>query len=290
MRWRTLIETAPIGVMEVDVHGTVQWANRSAQEIFGGSGASMIDDADGQVIERANVTKLEPLWTRAAIGAEVHDRELIGVRIGRELKDLLVSVVPLYSANRTVAGILTLAADISDRRRLEGELQQAQRMEAVGRLAGNVAHDFNNLLTLISGYTELLRSHQTMDERQLDLVSSIQGVTDRAALLTGRLLTISRQQSPRPGVRPGEALRSMREVLGKILGDRVELVYDFDDAQGRVSIDPGYFDQMILNLAVNARDACRKEAPSRFRCTDNASVNQRPSALGHVSARCSNSW
>ena len=238
VRWRTLIEAAPIGVMEVDVHGVVQWANRSAQEIFGASGAGFAQDGVDEVIERANVTQLEPLWSRAGVGAEVRDRELIGVRIGEETKDLLVSAVPLYASDRTVQGILTLAADISDRRRLEGELQQAQRMEAVGAAcAGNVAHDFNNLSTLISGYSELLRSHESMDERQVELVNSIQGVTDRAALLTGRLLTISRQQSPRPQVLdPVEALGSMREVHGKILGDRVELVYEFGDER-RTGID-----------------------------------------------------
>jgi CheY-like chemotaxis protein len=129
-------------------------------------------------------------------------------------------------------------------------------MEALGQLAGNVAHDFNNLLTLISGYIELMRAHVGDDVRLIDLVGNIQGVTDRAALLTGRLLTISRHQSSHPRtLSPAKALRSMREVLGKILGERVQLGYEFTDEEGHVSIDPGYFDQIILNLAVNARDA-----------------------------------
>jgi PAS domain S-box-containing protein len=255
-RWRTLIEAAPIGVMEVDMQGKVQWANRSALEIFGSKGAIQSDESTARVIDEAQVTQLERLWSRATTGAEVRDRELLGIEIGEEMKDLLVSVVPLYGTDHTVHGILTLAADISDRRRLEEELQQAQRMEAVGQLAGNVAHDFNNLLTLISGYTELLRAHETMDDRLLDLVNNIQGVTDRAALLTGRLLTISRSQSSRPQIfNLVKALDSMVEVLGKILGEGVEISHEFGDERDSVSIDPAYFDQMILNLAVNARDA-----------------------------------
>jgi signal transduction histidine kinase/CheY-like chemotaxis protein len=206
--------------------------------------------------QRAGVIQLENLWLRASTGAEVRDRELIGVRIGDVTRDLLVSVVPLFSSENQVQGILTLVADISDRRRLEGELQQAQRMEALGQLAGNVAHDFNNLLTLISGYTELMRAHIGSDVRLIDLVGNIQGVTDRAALLTGRLLTISRHQSSHPRtLSPAKALHAMREVLGKILGETIQLAYEFTDEEGYVNIDPGYFDQIILNLAVNARDA-----------------------------------
>jgi two-component system, cell cycle sensor histidine kinase and response regulator CckA len=255
-RWRTLIETAPIGVMEVDTEGSVRWANRSAQEIFARSTLLIGGDVSSATGERSGVPQLENLWLRASTGAEVRDRELIGVRIGDVTRDLLVSVVPLFSSENQVQGILTLVADISDRRRLEGELQQAQRMEALGQLAGNVAHDFNNLLTLISGYTELMRAQVGSDVRLIDLVGNIQGVTDRAALLTGRLLTISRHQSSHPRtLSPAKALRSMREVLGKILGERVQLAYEFTDEDGHVSIDPGYFDQIILNLAVNARDA-----------------------------------
>jgi PAS domain S-box-containing protein len=255
-RWRTLIETAPIGVMEVDLQGSVRWANRSAQEIFARSTLLIGGDMSSATGQRSGVTQLENLWLRASAGAEVRDRELIGVRIGDVTRDLLVSVVPLFSSENQVQGILTLVADISDRRRLEGELQQAQRMEALGQLAGNVAHDFNNLLTLISGYTELMRAHVGDDVRLIDLVGNIQGVTDRAALLTGRLLTISRHQSSHPRtLSPTKALSSMREVLGKILGERVQIAYEFTDEEGYVSIDPGYFDQIILNLAVNARDA-----------------------------------
>jgi hypothetical protein len=234
----------------------VRWANRSAQEIFARSTLLIGGDMSSATGQRSGVPQLENLWLRASTGAEVRDRELIGVRIGDVTRDLLVSVVPLFSSDNQVQGVLTLVADISDRRRLEGELQQAQRMEALGQLAGNVAHDFNNLLTLISGYTELMRAHVGSDVRLIDLVGNIQGVTDRAALLTGRLLTISRHQSSHPRtLSPATALRSMREVLGKILGERVQLAYEFTDEDGHISIDPGYFDQIILNLAVNARDA-----------------------------------
>lgn len=254
-RWRTLIETAPIGAIEVDLGGNIRWANRSAQQIFSGSGIA-IGLGAGDADQRLNFAQFEPLWARAATGAEVRERELIGVPIGAARRDLLVSVVPLFGVDGAIQGILMLVTDISDRRRLEGELQQAQRMEALGQLAGNVAHDFGNLLTLVSGYTELLRAEETLSERQGDLVNSIQSVVERAALLTGRLLTISRSQAPHPTVLdPADALRSMEEVLAKILGNAIELHYDFETEGGRVAIDPSYFDQIILNLAVNARDA-----------------------------------
>jgi PAS domain S-box-containing protein len=255
-RWRTLIESAPIGIIEVDTRGTVLWANHSAAAIFGGLTENKIGLNAPPLAASSHLSSLELLWSRAITGAAVHDRELVAVEIGGELRDLLVSVVPLYDSNNSVEGILTLASDISERRRLEADLQQAQRMEAVGQLAGNVAHDFNNLLTLISGYTELLRSIDLMDEKALGLVESIQGVTDRAAMLTGRLLTISRSQSARAQTFDLiEAVGAKIEVLGTILGEEVHLVHEIPKERGYVSMDPAYFDQMILNLAVNARDA-----------------------------------
>jgi len=256
-RWRTLIETAPIGVMEVEASGgAIRWANRFALDIFESDIDCLNRKEAGPSKSRVNLGQFHPLWSLAATGVEIRDRELNEILIGDQKKVLFVSVVPLYGSDAAVRSILTLVADISDRRRLEGDLRQAQRMEAVGQLAGNVAHDFNNLLTLISGYTELLLIHDVMDTRQRDLVGNIQGVTDRAALLTGRLLTISRREVARPeALDPVAALTSMMEVLGRILGPNINLVHDFEGYKGTLSIDPEYFDQVILNLATNARDA-----------------------------------
>ena len=104
-RWRTLIETAPIGAIEVDLGGNIRWANRSAQQIFSGSGIA-IGLGAGSTDQRLNFSQFEPLWARAATGAEVRERELIGVPIGVERRDLLVSVVPLFGVDGSDPGNL----------------------------------------------------------------------------------------------------------------------------------------------------------------------------------------
>jgi signal transduction histidine kinase/ActR/RegA family two-component response regulator len=189
-------------------------------------------------------------------GVEVVGRDLSGVPVGEERKDLAVSAAPLLAADGTVHGILTLVADATQRLRLETELRQAQRMEVIGQLAGGVAHEFNNLLTLISGYTELLRRHLDGDQRAGALVSEIHAATVRASVLTGQLLTVGRRQPLRPVVlAPAEAVRSLSEVLERVVPADVEVSWSLDTASACVRIDRGQFDQLVLNLAINARDA-----------------------------------
>jgi len=153
---------------------------------------------------------------------------------------------------QTVAQIL----DITERKRLEEQLLQAQKMEAVGRLAGGVAHDFNNLLTAITGYSELLlmRIHEH-DPLRKDL-EQIRKAADRAASLTRQLLAFSRRQILQPRVLNLNAVvADMEEMLQRLIGEDIDLVTVLHPELGRVKADPGQIEQVIMNLVVNARDA-----------------------------------
>lgn len=149
--------------------------------------------------------------------------------------------------------------DITDRRRLEDHLSQAQRMEAVGKLAGGVAHDFNNLLSVILGNTEILLerdgSDQAPDDVQEDLLQ-IHGAAERGAALTRKLLAFSRRQvlDPRQ-VDLNEVLNGMREMLRRLLPEELELEVDLSREVGSVRMDRGQLEQIVMSLAVNARDA-----------------------------------
>ena len=155
-----------------------------------------------------------------------------------------------------LTGILGIGRDVTERLGLEQQLRQAQKMEAVGRLAGGIAHDFNNILTAITGHAELLLEdlgHH--DPRRAD-VDEIRRSAERAAGLTRQLLAFSRQQVLQPKVVDLNALvLDMDKLLRRLIGEDVELATVLDPTLGRVTADPGQLEQVIVNLAVNARDA-----------------------------------
>src|SRR5438552_4749431 len=155
-----------------------------------------------------------------------------------------------------LTGILGIGRDVTERLGLEQQLRQAQKMEAVGRLAGGIAHDFNNILTAITGHADLLLEdlgHH--DPRRAD-VDEIRRSAERAAGLTRHLLAFSRQQVLQPKVVDLNALvLDMDKLLRRLIGEDVELATVLDPTLGRVTADPGQLEQVIVNLAVNARDA-----------------------------------
>ncbi|MEX2245106.1 MAG: PAS domain S-box protein [Dehalococcoidia bacterium] len=146
--------------------------------------------------------------------------------------------------------------DVTEQRRLEADLRQAQRLEGVGQLAGGLAHDFNNLLTAIRGYAELVRRNLGSDEKSSADVDQVILAADRAAELTRQLLAFSRRQVLQPRVvDPAAIVAGIAPLLRRLLGEHVELVTHAAPGLGRVKVDPSQFEQVILNLAVNARDA-----------------------------------
>jgi nitrogen-specific signal transduction histidine kinase/ActR/RegA family two-component response regulator len=152
--------------------------------------------------------------------------------------------------------ILAITYDISRRRELEHQLRQAQKMEAVGRLAGGVAHDFNNMLGVITGYTDLIRARFEKDEAARNQVDEIRKASDRAVSLTRQLLAFSRKQVLQPEtLNLNERIRDLGKMLQRLMGDDIELIVRLGEPLDLVKADPGQIDQVIVNLAVNARDA-----------------------------------
>jgi two-component system cell cycle sensor histidine kinase/response regulator CckA len=151
---------------------------------------------------------------------------------------------------------VTITRDLTERKRLEEELRQAHKMEAVGRLAGGIAHDFNNLLTVIGGYSELLLRRFDPADPAHQQAEAIMTAANHAAALTRQLLAFSRRQVLQPKVLDLNAVvTTMSRMLRRLIGEDIELVTALDPALGRVKADPGQLEQVLLNLAVNARDA-----------------------------------
>ncbi|HZE72632.1 MAG TPA: ATP-binding protein [Pyrinomonadaceae bacterium] len=138
----------------------------------------------------------------------------------------------------------------------EEQLLQAQKLEAVGRLAGGVAHDFNNLLTVIMGYSDLLLMKPNLDDRTNEKIQEIKTAADRASALTRQLLAFSRKQVMKPEILDMNVLvHGILKMLGRLIGEDVELIASLDPNVGKVKADPGQIEQVLTNLVVNARDA-----------------------------------
>jgi nitrogen-specific signal transduction histidine kinase len=152
-----------------------------------------------------------------------------------------------------------IVMDITERRQLGEQLRQSQKMEAVGRLAGGIAHDFNNLLTVIKGYSELMLEDLEGADPLRTEVDEIKKAADRAASLTRQLLAFSRQQVLAPKVVDlNTVVGNMDKLLHRLLGEDIDLFTILEPGLGRVKADPGQIEQVIMNLAVNARDAMPK--------------------------------
>ena len=153
-------------------------------------------------------------------------------------------------------GAVVIFADITDTRKLEDQLRQAQKMEAVGRLAGGIAHDFNNTLMVIMGYSEAILSFSSLDEAIRKDVTGIKEAAERAAALVRQLLTFSRQQVVQPQIlNLNEVLRHLEQMLRRVLREDIQLQIHLSPDLPPVKIDPVQVEQIIMNLAVNAMDA-----------------------------------
>jgi PAS domain S-box-containing protein len=155
-----------------------------------------------------------------------------------------------------VIGLVGFSRDITELKRLEQQFRQAQKMEAVGQLAGGVAHDFNNLLTAIIGFGEMAFNSLDPADPTRDLIAEIRRAGQRAANLTRQLLAFSRKQVLRPEVvSVNTLLREVLKLLQRLISEDIEVTLSPDESLGLVKIDPGQFEQAVINLAVNGRDA-----------------------------------
>jgi nitrogen-specific signal transduction histidine kinase/ActR/RegA family two-component response regulator len=178
---------------------------------------------------------------------------------------------------------LSLAVDVTERLNLEAQLRQAQKMESVGQLAGGIAHDFNNLLTVINGHASLLTAGEKLSSKSADSVKEILEAGKRAGALTRQLMTFSRKQECHPQVVDlNEVVNAVTKMLRRILGEDVTLQVDFSPGLPSIKADLGMIEQVLLNLAVNSRDAMPRGGRLRVRTSavdiDPATALQNPEA------------
>jgi two-component system cell cycle sensor histidine kinase/response regulator CckA len=253
-----LLESASQGIFSVDRRGRIVLVNRRAMEMFGYTREELLG---------AQIEILLPAGKRAGHSAQRDDyfarpriRPIgIGMDLAGRRKDGAEFPVEVsLSSIETEEGSFAIAfvSDISQRKLLEEQLLHAQKMEAVGRLAGGVAHDFNNMLTVISGYNRMILDELSPLDPLRGDAEEILKAADRAAALTNQLLAFSRRQIMRPCIlNVNDALASTQKMLRRLIGEDIEL--DLKPAReiGNIRADPAHIEQAIVNLAVNARDA-----------------------------------
>lgn len=197
---------------------------------------------------------------------EAHRRGLAGEIVGEDNdrftrndgveQSVRWEVRPWYNTKGEIGGIVLFTEDITERKLLESQLRQAQKMEAVGRLAGGVAHDFNNMLGVITGYSELLKLNHRFDEETISRIDQIHEAARKAASLTQQLLAFSRKQITQPRVLDlNEVASKLDGMLRRLMGEDIEIIMRLSQVQALAKLDPNQIDQVIMNLAVNARDA-----------------------------------
>ncbi len=254
-RLRVLIDASPLAIIALDSDGLVKNWNLAATTLFGWTEEEVIDKPLPTIPED-RPDELKGLIDQYRLGRSVTGLETQRRRKDGSLVDVVLSVAPLLDTHGRHVGSMGVLADITQRKALEQQLLQSQKMEAIGQLAGGIAHDFNNLLTVITGRSSLALELTSLDRETRHDLELITRTAERAAALTRQLLAFSRKQvlQPRP-VDLNALVQNVVPILRRLIGEHIELIITPSVEPGRVMADPGQLDQVIVNLVVNSRDA-----------------------------------
>ena len=252
---RALIENCPLAIVVYGKDGRVQFCNPAFEALFQ-YGQQEIAGSYLDALVAPPELKLEAEGvTKATVSGEVTHSTTRRRREDGSLVDVEIFGVPLMIRGKLVGGY-GIYHDIGDRKQLEEQLQFAQKMHAVDRLAGGIAHDFNNIIGVIQGYSECLLESLKPDDQMRESIEEIGKSARRAAALTSKLLAFSRKQVLQPKiVNLNSVLHEMQEMLRRLIREDVQLVVLPGPKLGHVKVDPTHLEQVLLNLVTNARDA-----------------------------------
>ena len=259
-RYRHLFDEAPFGYLVTDVHGVVEEANRVAAEMFGLRQELLTSKPLPVYLEMADRPAFRALLSRVCAGEPAGELEVrVRPRHREPFTVVLTAVRDLDAQNRlrwSLRDVSTTRAAEEALRASEERLRHSQRLEAVGRLAGGIAHSFNNLLAAIAFQCELLCDGMPPEDARRAHVEEIQRAGERAATLARQLLAYGRKQVLQPRVMSlNQVIDEMAPMLRRLIGEHIRLEVRLDPADGAIHVDLGQLEQVLLNLAVNARDA-----------------------------------
>ena len=264
----SVIEASPLPILTLDEDKHVVMWNRAAERIFGWTR----DEIMGQpypLVPRDELPLFNELFERVVI----KDHGFTGIDGIRLRKDgsrveLRMHTAPIHDAEGQVMGGMAMFEDLTEHRQLEAQIRHSQKMEAIGRLSGGIAHDFNNLLTVVIGMAELLELDPGLSADSKEFVAELLRVADSARALIAKLMTFSRRQVINAEVVDiNEHLHQAEKGLSPLVGDLITLRVEPDDVRLWVRLDRSQFDQLLVNLTVNAVDAMPEGGELSFRTT-----------------------
>jgi two-component system, cell cycle sensor histidine kinase and response regulator CckA len=253
-RLALIVDSSQDAIIGKNLDGIITHWNRGAQEMYGYTPQEIIGRPVSTLAPPERGDEILDILRKIRAGERVKYFE--SVRVTKEGKrlDVSISVSPIHDADGKVVGASTIARNITSQKKIEDQLRQSQKMEAVGRLAGGVAHDFNNLLGIVTASSELLRTRIGAENQEY--IDNIREAAKRGASLTRQLLAFSRKQPVQTLIMDlNDRLRDMSKLLQPLMGDDVEIVLLPRSSSAIVEGDPNQIDQIVVNLAVNARDA-----------------------------------
>jgi PAS domain S-box-containing protein len=263
---RTLINSIPDLVWLKDPNGVYLSCNSKFERLFGAKISQIVGKTDYDFLEKslADFFQEKDRLAMEQGGPSMNEEEITFADDGHtELLETIKS--PMYDGKGTLIGVLGVGRDITlrkraeeERMRLKTELQQAQKLEAIGRLAGGVAHDFNNMLTIILGNTDIVLHDLDPSNWVIDNMHEIQKAAERSADLTRQLLAFARKQTIAPKVLDlNAAIEGMLKMLKRLIGEDIDLIWRPSDTLWKIKIDPSQIDQVLANFCVNSRDAIK---------------------------------
>lgn len=255
---RQIVSESPSAIVSATTEGVVIEWNPAAEEIFGWTRDEVMGQAIPTVPEGDFEAVRDHFSDRLRSGESVRNATARAKRKDGTVIDIEFSMAPLTGPDGELGAVIAVVEDVSERLRLEEDLRQAQKMNAIGRLAGGVAHDFNNVLTAILGHVEFLLEDPADVGEVRDGAVAIRDAADRAASLTEQLLMFSRHRSPAPEVFDlNEVVASMHSMLERLIGEHIEFTVDSGVRPAPVSGSRSQLEQVILNLVVNAGEAMK---------------------------------
>lgn len=243
-------------ILVCTLEGVITSWNGGAERIYGYSEREAVGRPLNIILPPDRLEELPQLLHAVKRGQCLTDFET--VRLRRDGKRISVSLTesPIRGEGGIISGLSSIARDITDRRRLEDELHQAQKLDAIGRLAGGIAHDFNNILTTVVGYTDLIIGQIEERHWMWKHLIEVRSAAESAAGLSQQLLAFSRRQPLFPRVFClDESVQNMNALLRRLIGENIAIIIELHATEGRIKADPSQMEQVIMNLCVNSRDA-----------------------------------